>query len=97
MISNLIALLSSEEWKQNALCLGRTDLFYPEYPVRSDRDSETSFERKVKLVYDNVDKAKAICQQCPVKNECELRGEREEFGIWGGVVREVWWDDSERT
>ncbi len=37
-----------------------------------------------------VEQAKAICHQCPVRKECLSHAleNREEFGVWGGLDRD---------
>ena len=71
--------LFNHEWKDYALCKGQGDLFFPEY---EDENLE-----------DKVNKAKAICAQCPVQETCADYGAMEEFGIWGGEVKEIWYND----
>ena len=64
------------EWQKNAACRGMGDetFFHPpdeRDPARSQRISQ----------------AKAICQSCPVIDECRLHAlrVREPYGIWGGL------------
>jgi transcriptional regulator of acetoin/glycerol metabolism len=35
---------------------------------------------------EKVAKAKAGCDECPVRNDCAELGENEEFGVWGGMT-----------
>ena len=69
----------SLEWKNYALCKDRGDLFFPEY-------EDPKLEDKIK-------EARSICNKCPVKDICKDYGSLEEFGIWGGEVREIWYND----
>lgn len=63
-------------WETDALCRGRTDLFY-------GPPSERPEARDVRGV-----RAQQMCGKCPVKHHCFLAGRREHFGVWGGVMRE---------
>ncbi len=67
----------AEEWHSRAACRGlREALFFPP-PVAERKDQRRQRERK----------AKAICEECPVKDLClayALRIE-ETYGIWGGL------------
>jgi hypothetical protein len=36
---------------------------------------------------DAVARAKAICKNCVVQQQCKEEGEEMEYGIWGGIVR----------
>lgn len=65
-------------WQVTGLCRGNHSyLFFP--PSTVERKEER--ERREQ-------KAKAICQVCPVKQEClEFALEiREPYGIWGGLT-----------
>ncbi len=58
-------------WKQHAACRGMDpDLFYPE---RGGDSIEHHRE------------AVAVCNRCPVRQECAAYGMRERWGIWGGM------------
>lgn len=35
---------------------------------------------------ESVAEARAICTACPVRDPCRAAGERERFGIWGGMA-----------
>jgi WhiB family redox-sensing transcriptional regulator len=35
----------------------------------------------------DINAAKAVCADCPVRAECLEAGRREEFGVWGGLSR----------
>lgn len=56
-------------WYQRAACRGMTHLFFPDYP--KDRSNYT--------------KARAICDDCPVSDECREAGKDEQHGMWGGT------------
>ncbi len=64
-----------QAWRQLAACRGRTDLFYPE---GSDRQIAKA-----------VAKAKLICAECEVQEECaahwaQLPTGLRAFGVWSG-------------
>ncbi len=65
-------------WQLKAACRGpQAAVFFP----------PTSFERKDEKLEREV-RAKAICAQCPVREEC-LAGameRREPWGVWGGEL-----------
>ena len=67
-------------WMKDALCQGMSDgeddFFYDKY------------ERKPKI-RPFVDE---ICNHCPVRKQCLLRGSEGEYGVWGGVF----WDGNGR-
>jgi WhiB family redox-sensing transcriptional regulator len=61
-----------DAWKLDAACRGEdTAIFFPHGGTLRDR-LQTA-------------KAKAICDACPVTNECLEYGWREPFGTWGGM------------
>ncbi|MGH9041056.1 MAG: WhiB family transcriptional regulator [Acidimicrobiia bacterium] len=65
------------EWKTEAACEGRTELFFAAHAERSDlrRRRETM--------------ARALCQVCPVLQLCRTWArERREYGFWGGESEE---------
>lgn len=46
-------------------------------------------ERQKRTLLDKVERARAICNACPVKTECFNRGMKPQdlsFGMWGGVL-----------
>ncbi len=56
-------------WQARAACRGvDPDLFFPERTT-SNQD---------------VERAKAVCGSCPVRDECLEYGLHDEFGVWGG-------------
>ncbi len=71
------ALADSAEWQTRAACRGpQSSVFFPP-PVAECKEDRTERERR----------AKAICGQCNVIEECldyALRI-REPHGIWGGL------------
>ena len=56
-------------WHSDALCHGKTDLFFPN---RSDSSS-------------NNRQRWDLCRRCPVRVECFDAGAEETFGWWGGM------------
>ncbi len=61
-------------WRDHAACNGEpTQLFFPE-PDNRQHD---------------YDKAKSICMNCPVRDDCldyALSGEQGLYGMWGGTT-----------
>jgi hypothetical protein len=60
-------------WQQHAACAGHSDVMYPTMKAGQARD---------------YDQALAFCDRCPVRSECADMGRGEQYGIWGGVVKE---------
>ena len=64
-------------WQSQALCSGKTDLFFGS---STERASERRKREK---------EAKSICAQCPVLNECRSYIQtHSEYGIWAGMTEE---------
>lgn len=64
-------------WMNEALCKGlHTDLFFPP-SLKEERTAPESQYYEI---------AKMVCEQCPVRKQCEQAGEDEEFGVWGGIT-----------
>lgn len=68
-------LMDSQEWRLKAICRGKP-YFFPRDHKRRPAD------------LDALDKARALCRECPVRRECleyalvnNLR-----YGIWGGYT-----------
>lgn len=65
------------EWHSQALCRGRTDLFY------AVGDERASTRRK------REERARYLCRACPVIEECrEWARVNCEFGLWGAEDEE---------
>lgn len=60
-----------EAWKDRGLCKGDKSFF----PPAGKGSSVTKMVRR----------AKAICQECPVREECLAYGMHERSGVWGGT------------
>lgn len=61
------------EWMDEALCLGKhQDLWYP--PLELPRKDHSAY----------YDVASLVCDRCPVRGECSLEGDSQEYGMWGG-------------
>ena len=78
MRSDVVELLTGgEEWKQAAVCKGRTALFFApkaERPQARERREE---------------KARRLCLRCPVQEPChEFARQHREYGFWGGENEE---------
>lgn len=71
------AQMSSTAWQERAVCRGpQAEAFFP----------PPQFERKLERL-DRERRAKAICAQCPVQQQCldYAVAIREPHGIWGGL------------
>lgn len=73
-------------WQDHALCKGYPETFYYE------RDGMT---------VPKIKKAKEICTQCPVLNQCRefIKKDGDHYGIWAGLTpkerKELgWWRDT---
>lgn len=68
----------SRPWHERAACRGYDpDLFYPAMGNRPGLAASTVAQIRA---------AKAVCAQCPVRQECADAGRYEPFGIWGGLT-----------
>lgn len=66
---------NADEWRHRAACRDRElDLFFPA--------GETG------PALDHAEAAKAVCRQCPVRDECLAfaLGSNQEAGVWGGTT-----------
>jgi WhiB family redox-sensing transcriptional regulator len=74
----LTSTLTKKTWHVKAACRGPESFvfFPPQHPERRD-------EREAREA-----KAKSICRQCPVRQECLdfAMSIREPHGIWGGMT-----------
>jgi WhiB family redox-sensing transcriptional regulator len=70
-------LTGAADWKQDAMCKGRTSLFFApkaERPEARQRREE---------------KANRLCVRCPVQVQCkEFARQHREYGFWGGENEE---------
>lgn len=71
---SLMVVGGDKNWRDRALCIGKTGLFFPEDAVGSGRARTPGY-----------DAARKICDSCPVKVECLDAGRHERFGVWGGL------------
>jgi WhiB family transcriptional regulator, redox-sensing transcriptional regulator len=69
-------------WKDLAACAGiSTDLFFPPENIGGPREG-----RGVAGEKERVERAKKICERCPVRDEClEYSIDLGCVGIWGGM------------
>lgn len=65
----------SDDWQDEAICKGKSDLFYPPPGVTGRQVDK----------YEEA--AKALCAACPVRSDCYQTAvdNNETWGIWGGV------------
>lgn len=72
---------SNRIWRADAACRDVPQaLFFP--------DSEASRPGGGKLIDEDVDSAKALCQGCPVQSQCldYALSTKQNWGIWGGAT-----------
>lgn len=68
---------TDQAFVRQALCVGRTELFFPPY---NERPSTRARREK---------KAKQLCGRCPVAEACRAFARRHgEYGLWGGETDE---------
>jgi WhiB family redox-sensing transcriptional regulator len=73
--------IQSTDWLSDAVCKGKTALFFTPAERETKRDKET--RELIAMTY---------CAQCPVKDPCRQYGrENNELGIWGGENEEMRW------
>lgn len=67
-------------WRDHANCKGHyEDYVSLQPPPKSGSPPKQWKEHKARLI--------AICDICPVKDECYIATKTEPFGVWGGVYR----------
>ncbi len=72
-----IAPLTDQQWRDHALCKGKTALFFP---TRAERPQAR--ERR-------EGRALQLCQTCPVRFDCKsFARSNHEYGFWGGENEE---------
>lgn len=63
------------DWLEKALCRGKhTDIWFPPL-LKADRTAPESQYHEI---------AKMACDACPVRGKCQILGQDEEYGTWGG-------------
>lgn len=68
-------------WLANAICKGKTALFF--IPPRNESKRDRLRRESIAVTY---------CAQCPVITECRDYARRNnELGIWGGETEEMRW------
>jgi WhiB family transcriptional regulator, redox-sensing transcriptional regulator len=75
--------LKMGNWREEAACVGETELFFHVSSKRGAQGAEERAERAAKVAM-----AKEICGWCPVREECREYAvvNREEHGVWGGLT-----------
>jgi hypothetical protein len=67
-------------WMSEALCKGKTELFYP--PVPGKYENPNARKRR-------ETQARFLCSQCIVSSACRAYGRAQaEYGIWGGETED---------
>jgi len=70
-------LTGGGQWKHDAVCKGRTSLFFAPKAERPQ-----ARERR-------EDKARRLCLRCPVQVQCQqFARDHREYGLWGGENEE---------
>lgn len=67
--------VADNHWTLQANCRGKWDLF-DSVPDENGKDT-----------YPHLEEAQALCHTCPVFNECEAAGFKEDTNIWAAEPR----------
>jgi len=84
------------EWHQEARCKDLPqDMFFG-----AEQDESTSKRHRPMLTMSEANKAKAVCDRCPVRKLCLEYAlvNHEEYGVWGGSTgrdRMRWWKEND--
>ena len=77
ILSELDVVAAPGEWTDQAVCKGKTHLFFP---PRAERPQARARREA---------RAKQLCGNCPVAAECrEFARTNHEYGFWGGESEE---------
>jgi Transcription factor WhiB len=79
-------------WQDEGECIGHPNqkLWYPD--IFDDEGNEWYDDGTIWEAYGDTshfyDEARAICEACPVREQCVLHAlsEKERFGMWGGLT-----------
>lgn len=63
---------NDNHWRWKSACLDKWDIF------------DGFYDEKNVAYYPHIMKAQAICDTCPVFEECKIDGKDETQGIWAG-------------
>lgn len=83
-------------WHKDARCSDKPqDMFFG-----SERDESTSQRHRPALTMSEANRAKAVCDRCPVRKPCLEYAlmNHEEYGVWGGTTardRLRWWKEND--
>lgn len=69
-VEGFLLAFKDREWMDKAICKGMGTTYF--FPPRGVQASHTN-------------KIRALCDSCPVQQECRDYGEYETHGFWGGV------------
>jgi WhiB family transcriptional regulator, redox-sensing transcriptional regulator len=73
----VLELPTGDDWREHAVCSGRTPLFFP---PRAERPQARARREA---------RAGLLCRTCPVTAECRsFAREHHEYGYWGGESEE---------
>lgn len=76
ILGTLYGLLARPAWHRKAACRGLGPRrFYPSTRVLGTRGRAA------------LTRTAAICDSCPVRDECDNAGSHEKWGVWAGVDR----------
>ena len=66
-------------WFEQAICAGKTELFFPPNGVNEGKRERIKRERL----------AESVCQMCPIIDKCKQHArDHGELGFWGGETEE---------
>lgn len=65
-------------WKKRGKCFNTDSTIF--FVIRAECANEEEYKKR-------VERAKAICVDCPVQKECRDYGETQDYGIWGGEAK----------
>ena len=83
-------------WHSQARCKDQEqDVFFGK-----EQDETSSKRHRPTLTMSEANRAKAICDRCPVRKQCLEFAliNHEEYGVWGGTTgrdRQRWWKDND--
>lgn len=70
-------LIEKPEWFERRACI--------------NMDPNVFFPNNLATIEEDRAIAKRVCSNCPVKEECKIRGWNEEYGVWGGLDEDERW------
>lgn len=78
------------DWREEAACAGMGDLFFPEDISETRGRPRKYYHRELPESQRLINRAKQICEHCPVRRQCLAEGLAQTganvWGIWGGLT-----------